>query len=195
MNDGQMNQFDTGALGRCFFPPDRAGMPDVVIVFGMSAPHRPVERAASLFHAGRVPLLLFSGGYNPRLGRPEAHAMADLALAQGIPAQAILIEDRARNTQENIEFSHHLLEQRFGPAGPHGVMLLTIHYHLRRACLAARSRLPAEIDLCWTCYPSHYYTADNWFAVERGRHDVMSELRKIESYYDLAPADLLRLEA
>lgn len=189
-----MHHLDTESLSRCFFPPDRREPADVAIVFGMSVPRRPVERAAELFHAGLVPKLLFSGGYNPRLGRPEAHEMAELAQAQGIPAEAILIEDKALNTQENIEFSHRLLEDRLGRGGVGSVMLLTIHYHLRRACLAARRRFPADVGLCWTCYASRYYTSDNWFEVERGRRDVMAEIRKIEGYYGLALDDLLRQE-
>ncbi|MGE0845704.1 MAG: YdcF family protein [Flavobacteriaceae bacterium] len=181
-------------IGRCFFPPDRRLRADVAIVFGMSAPERPVERAVELFNAGIVRRLLFTGGYNERLGRAEADEMAVLANGQGVPAEAILIEDRARNTEENIELSCRLLEDRWGAAGVGSVMLLTIHYHLRRAHLAARRRIPEDVALGWTCYPSLHYTSRNWFEVERGRRDVTSEIEKIERYYGLKLADLPELD-
>lgn len=119
--------------------------------------------------------------------------MAELARGRGVPAEAILIEDQARNTSENIRFSYALLERSLGLASLRSVMLLTIHYHLRRAFLAARSRFPPEIGLLWACYASLYYTADNWSEVERGRRDVMAEIQKIKSYYGLTLSDLLRL--
>lgn len=186
-----MNDADIERIGRCFFPPEHRVRADVAIVFGMNTPQRPVERAVELFHAGAVRRLLFTGGYNPRLGAVEAHEMARLAQAAGVPANAILIEDRARHTEENVDLSRQLLEHRSETDGLGPVMLLTIHYHLRRAHLAARRRLPAETELGWACYPSVHYTAQNWFAVERGRRDVMAEIGKIERYYGVTLDHLL----
>lgn len=185
---------DIDALSRCFFPPDCRKRADVAIIFGMSAPHRPVELAVDIFDAGLTPKLLFTGGFNQRLGCPEAHVMAELAQQRGVPAEAILIEDEALNTEENVRFSHRLLEDRLGPGSFGSAMLVTIQYHLRRACLAARRQFPVDVDLCWTCYESLHYTSDNWFEVERGRRDVMTEIGKIEAYYGLTPDDLLGRE-
>ncbi len=189
-----MNDVGIEEISRCFFPPDRQMRADVAIVFGMSVPQRPVDRAVELFHAGMVSRLLFTGGYNDRLGGIEAHEMVKLAQEAGVPAEAILIEDRALNTEENIGFSWRLLEERFGPGGIGSIMLLTIHYHLRRAYLAARNRFPSEIAVCWTCYASLYYKSLNWFDVERGRRDVMTEIEKIERYYGMKLNDLVRQE-
>jgi vancomycin permeability regulator SanA len=186
-----MNDADIEDISRCFFPPDRPMRADVAIVFGMNAPQRPVDRAVELFHAGTVRQLLFTGGHNDRLGAVEAVEMARLARAAGVPDAAILVEDRALNTEENVDFSWRLLERRFESGDVGSVMLLTIHYHLRRAHLAARRRLPAGIAVCWTCYPSLHYTARNWFEVERGRRDVMAEVGKIERYYGMTLARLL----
>lgn len=186
-----MNDPDIEGISRCFFPPDRRIPADVAIVFGMNMPQRPVDRAVELFHAGTIRRLLFTGGYNQRLGAVEAHEMARLARESGVPAEAILIEDSALNTEQNIDYSWRLLQQRFGPNGIGSVMLLTIHYHIRRAHLAARKRLPAELAVCWTCYDSLHYTPQNWFDVERGRRDVMAEIEKIERYYGVTLHQLL----
>lgn len=183
---------DTDSIGRFFFPPDRRAPADMAIVFGMNSPELPVACALEVFHAGLVRLLLFTGGHNERLGRAEAHEMAELARRDGIPDDAILIEDQARNTEENIRFSRRLLEDRLGPGAVRSVMLLTIHYHLRRARLAARRHFPADVDLSWTCYPSRHYTSRNWFEVEKGRRDVKAEIDKIRRYYGMTLDDLMR---
>lgn len=186
-----MNDADIEGISRCFFPPEHRVRADVAIVFGMNTPQRPVDRAVELFHSGAVRRLLFTGGYNQRLGAVEAHEMARLAQEAGVPAGAILIEDRARNTDENVELSWRLLGERSEAGAIGSIMLLTIHYHLRRAHLAARRRLPAEIELGWACYSSLHYTARNWFDVERGRRDVMAEIGKIERYYGVTLDRLL----
>jgi uncharacterized SAM-binding protein YcdF (DUF218 family) len=189
-----MNFMDVEAVSRCFFPPDSQERADIAIVFGMSAPVRPVGLAVDLFHAGMVPRLLFTGGYNKRLGCVEALEMARLASESGVPADAILVEDKALNTEENVEFSYRILEDRLGFGSVRSIMLLTIHYHLRRAHIAARRRFPPEVVLNWKCYGSLYYTPTNWFAVERGRQDVATEIGKIEHYYGLTLDDLARQE-
>jgi uncharacterized SAM-binding protein YcdF (DUF218 family) len=189
-----VDQAYVGLIGRCFFPRDHPGKSDVAIVFGMNDPRRPARRAAELFHAGMVRKLLFTGGYNKWLGQSEAHEMARLARQDGVPEAAMLIEDQARNTDDNIKLSSRLLDDRVGLDSVASVTLVTIHYHLRRAHLAARRQFPAEVALRWTCYASLHYTSENWFDVEQGRRDVMTEISKIERYYGLTLKDLLGLQ-
>lgn len=74
------------------------------------------RRAAQLYLEGIAPKILFTGG----LGRnteglfpePEAVRFARVAMACGVPAEDILIEDRSTNTKENIEFTRQLLWER-----------------------------------------------------------------------------------
>jgi len=87
---------------------------DVILVFG-SNDLRVAEHAADLYKAGLAPRILFSGARG-RMTRDwpetEATAMARVAMAQGVSAGDILIEDRATNTGENIRFSGELLAAR-----------------------------------------------------------------------------------
>ena len=74
------------------------------------------RRAAQLYLEGIAPKILFTGG----LGRnteglfpePEAVRFARAAMACGVPAEDILIEDKSTNTKENIEFTRQLLQER-----------------------------------------------------------------------------------
>ncbi|KOS23308.1 Uncharacterized protein ESCO_003664 [Escovopsis weberi] len=74
--------------------------------------------AAQLYHAGLAPLLIFSGdsGALTRdvFDRPEAEVFAAEARAAGVPASAVVVEPRARNTGENIRFTHELLLRERG---------------------------------------------------------------------------------
>ena len=182
---------DVGRVGQCFFPSDRRETAEVAIVFGMNDPRRPVEHAVEAFRGGLVQRLLFTGGYNERLRRTEAEVMAELACGFGVPDKAILIEDQARNTEENIVLSQRLLQDETSGSEVSSIMLLTIHYHLRRAILAARRHVPPGVELSWTSYPSAHYSSRNWYETERGCHDVLTEIGKIERYYGLALDDLL----
>ena len=84
-----------------------------ILVLG-SHDTRVAERGAQLFLEGWAPLLIMSGG----LGRltknswteAEADCFARIAQNMGVPAEAILIENRSTNTGENILFTRALLE-------------------------------------------------------------------------------------
>lgn len=88
---------------------------DCIIGFGCYNLDIP-RRAAELYHRGYAPRILFTGalGRNTRLMWQDSEAVrfARIAMDCGVPEEAILIEDRATNTAENIQFARELLEQK-----------------------------------------------------------------------------------
>lgn len=84
---------------------------DGILVFG-SNDLRVATRAAELFHKGMGAWILFSGARG-RMTQDwpstEAETMAQVALDLRVPASAVLIENRATNTGENIRFSREIL--------------------------------------------------------------------------------------
>jgi uncharacterized SAM-binding protein YcdF (DUF218 family) len=64
----------------------------------------------------------------------EAHSMAMLAEANGVPASAILREDHAQNTIQNIYYSDKIMEAN----GWHTTEVISSTYHLPRAALILR---------------------------------------------------------
>lgn len=102
---------------------------DVIIVggakdAGMSA------RASELYHLGFAPLIVFSGYQQPGMETTEADFLATSAIQRGVPATAILREQRASNTGENIVFSQKLLKEQGIDA--HKVILIHKPYMARR---------------------------------------------------------------
>jgi uncharacterized SAM-binding protein YcdF (DUF218 family) len=71
---------------------------------------------AQLWLDGWAPLLIFSGGLGAVTKRlfaePEADQFARIAVAMGVPAEQILIENRSTNTGENVQFTRALLQER-----------------------------------------------------------------------------------
>jgi len=74
------------------------------------------ERGAQLFLDGWAPLLIFSGGLGAITKRlwdePEADQFARIAMAMGVPQDAILVENESANTGENVAFTRRLLAER-----------------------------------------------------------------------------------
>ncbi len=86
--------------------------------------------ASRLFHAGKAPLLLLSGGSDPeRQVFSEARAMAIFLQDLGVPPKAMLLEESSRTTRENAVYSAALLKAR----GIHRILLVTSALHMPRA--------------------------------------------------------------
>ena len=85
---------------------------DVIVGFGNFNTDIAV-RAAELYLQGYAPKVLFTGGLGRNteglLPEPEAARFAQVAMECGVPAADILLEDKSRNTAENIEFTRALL--------------------------------------------------------------------------------------
>jgi uncharacterized SAM-binding protein YcdF (DUF218 family) len=93
-----------------------------------------VDAARRLGTVGRPVPIVPSGGQGTDEDRPEGVAMAEWLAAEGVPDEAVLVEDRARTTRENLAFSVALLEES-GVAGPY--LVATNSYHAPRAAMEA----------------------------------------------------------
>ncbi len=104
--------------------------------------------AADLYRAGLFPVLVFSGGNSPttaaRFPRGEAVQYAEHAITLGVPSGAIIIEPRATNTGQNIDYSRHALVEAGIPVT--SVMLMSKPYMERRAYATIRKAWP-EVEL------------------------------------------------
>jgi len=85
-----------------------------------------VEAAARLFRGGGAPVVVVTGGVTNGAPRSEAAAMAEALVAEGVPEAAIVVEDRARTTDENARYTARVIAAR-------RVWLVTHPFHARRA--------------------------------------------------------------
>ena len=92
---------------------------------------RRTRHAIDLLKSKQVEKIIASGGlgtYPPS----EAKVMQDICIEAGVNSDAVILEDRARNTLENIRFSLALCPEAH-------VVIVTDHYHAPRAWLTARA--------------------------------------------------------
>src|ERR1700678_2529662 len=119
---------------------------DTIIILGTPAnpdgTPSPEQRERTLegvreFKAGIAPHLILTGGpaHNQFV---EAHVMAVLAIAQGVPAEAVIEEGQAQNTIQNIFYSQRIMathqwtsaEVISSPSHPPRTALILEHYQL-----------------------------------------------------------------
>ncbi len=103
---------------------------------------------AALFRQEVFPIIVFTGANAPttrdRFPGGEAVHYRQRAIELGVPPEAILIEPRATNTRENIEFSRQLLADR--GIHPESAVLICRPYQQRRA-YATCCRIWPELEV------------------------------------------------
>ncbi|MBR3949091.1 MAG: YdcF family protein [Oscillospiraceae bacterium] len=109
------------------------------------------RRAAELYRLGLAPKVLFTGGLGRNteglLPEPEAVRFARVAMECGVPEADIILEDKSRNTAENILFTRQTLE-RLGL--PHGKLLGVHQPFMERRIKAAMGVYWPELDFSVT---------------------------------------------
>jgi uncharacterized SAM-binding protein YcdF (DUF218 family) len=93
-----------------------------------------VELYFAFLDAGDQPQLVLSGGKGEGEQSSMAQDMKDLALKEGVPARAIMIEDRSGSTLQNALFSRQVL----GSEAPDQVVIVTDRFHIPRAWVSFR---------------------------------------------------------
>ncbi|MEU1757947.1 YdcF family protein [Micromonospora sp. NPDC005223] len=106
--------------------------------------------ATRLFHAGLFPWIVFTGANAPttveRFPRGEAVHYREYAVEQGVPPEAVLVEPRATNTAENLEYSRALLAER--QIAVRSVLIMSRPYQQRRAYATCRLMWPEVEVVC-----------------------------------------------
>ena len=136
---------------RLVHPPEPA---DAILTLGSFDPQAAVH-AASLWKAGLAPVVIMSGGIAHRgdvldtgWDRSEARVFADVAVGEGVPQDAILLEERAQNTGDNFVFGAAIAEQ--ANIQPKKLLVVAKPYMTRRGFATGR-KLKPEIELLMQC--------------------------------------------
>ena len=144
---------------------DEASPADVIIVLGAGvdrngragfALSRRATQAIVLYESGLAKAILCSGGVPPNRPNSEAYACQQFLLARGVPASAIVLEERSRSTEENAFYSADILRAN----GWQTAVVVTDAFHTLRArwifaqagVQARFSPVPAERVNGWNVY-------------------------------------------
>lgn len=156
---------------------------DLIMVLGSrSACKYRLPVAAELFRKGRADMLLFTGGRAQDSGYgliPEYLSLLTAAKDMGLPEEKIIVETKSMSTAENFEFSERIIREKLPNCKR--IILVTTDYHMLRATLLARRKLPEYTFI--PCPAAGNATCrERWFSDEKGREIVTEEVLKLRWY-------------
>lgn len=157
---------------------------DLLFVFGTrEGVDEFVGEASALWRAGYFKRAIISGGVTPGSSFSEAQVIFERMVEAGVPREAILLEDRAQNTGENVIYSLPILDSEIG--------LNNIVSLIAMGKLCTSRRYLMTLERHWPDVEK-MLVAVNWFGVPReewhlhahSRKRVLSEFHKIEPYME-----------
>jgi uncharacterized SAM-binding protein YcdF (DUF218 family) len=160
------NLWQVWSVGRS----DEARSVDAIVVLGAAQyDGRPspqlsarLDHALELWQDGRAPLIIVTGGKQQADRFTEAEAAATYLEANGVPAEAIALENIGRTTRESLLGVRQVLAAR----QLHSLLIVTDPYHALRARLIAQ-----DLDMQAFVSPTRSGTV-------HGREDLMRHLRE-----------------
>lgn len=135
-----------------------------------------LARAVTLYKSGYAPNLILSSGYVYSF--KEAEVMRALALDQGVPASAIVLEQRASNTYQNVTFVDEILRERRWTR----VLLVSSPYHMRRALMVWRKVAPDVSVVPTPATESQFYQHSRGATLDQVR-GIIQEYLAILGYW------------
>lgn len=109
-----------------------------------------IDEGVREYKAGVAPHLIMTGG--PAHSRfVEGQVMADYAVAEGVPRDAILVEGQAKDTIQNIWYSHVIMDAH----GWHSAEVISSPYHLPRTGLILQ-HYTGPVGFAWRTHAAHW---------------------------------------
>lgn len=163
---------------------------DAIFLPGGSHPEQP-EYAAELYRKGYAKWLIPSGGVSVKRDKwpgvrskadiyngdyqSECEFFTDVFVKNGVPAEAIIGEDKSGHTRDNAFLSRKAVDK--SGVEVKTALIVCKAFHARRCLMLYQMAFPnVDIKVC----PVHCYniTKDNWYKNEQGIDCVLGELAR-----------------
>jgi uncharacterized SAM-binding protein YcdF (DUF218 family) len=170
------------AITDFIFVEDEVSSSDIIFVAGGSRPQL-IERAIELYRRGMSRWILPSGGPNSNIQGYESEwsFFHEIAIKAGVPEEAILKEDKARNTFENARLSRQVAD-KWGLSIQTATLVCKAH-HSRRALMTYQTEFPRVKVSVSPILDERRITRYNWMADRQKIEIVMKEIEKIGQYF------------
>lgn len=151
---------------------------DVIIAVSGGDTQARTQEAIDLYNNNWAPRLIFSGAALDKSGPSNAAVMKEQAMEQGVPEEAITIEEQSETTKENAENTKDILADE----NIHTAIVVTSSYHMKRTILEFRERAP---NVTFRAHPARSDTQWSvwWWTTPYGWFLAISELTKILFFY------------
>ncbi len=135
-----------------------------------------------LFKLSKAPLVIVTGGAaNGSIS--EASLMRDMLELMGIPLEAIILEEKALDTQHNAEFTAKILHDQ----QVRKILLVTSAYHMRRAKWIFDQTLGLEVEVISVASDHQRSIADpvlsRWIPSVRDLYRTSFAIKEIVGYW------------
>lgn len=160
---------------------------DVIVGFGCYDEDIP-KRCAELFHRGFAPYVCFSGGLGRNTSgiwsKSEAERFAAIAIAEGLPEERIILENKSTNSAENLLFTPRVLAE----AGVKAGRIIAVHKpYMERRLWAAMQVYWPETEAVYTSpqvtVEEHIAHAEKIGMTRRGVIEtIVGDVQRMELY-------------
>lgn len=166
---------------------------DLAFIFGSRhGVERFCDEAARLWHERYFPHVLVSGGVTPGDARSEASVLRSHLIDRGVDKRAILVEEQATNTGENVKFSMPVIEEHIGLTNVRSLIAIGKFCTSRRYVMTLERHWPEVRKML---HPVHYHDVpqERWMEDEELCARILGEWGRIEPYFQkgfIAEVDL-----
>ena len=115
------------------------------------------KAAAELYKSGRVPFIVPSGGVKWDVDGDmisESHYMKRILIGEGVPEEAIILENQATTTKENMIFGTLQINRKLRFEKVDHVIIVTSRSHMKRSIALAKAFLPRKVTV--SAYPANH---------------------------------------
>ena len=177
-------------ISNFIFVSDEPEKVDAIFLPGGSFPEQP-EYASKLYRQGYAKWLIPSGGVSVKRDKwpgvrrkaelysgdyqSDCEFFTDVLLKNGVPAAAIIREDKSGHTRDNAFLSRKAVDER--GIDVKTALIVCKAFHARRCLMLYQMAFPdVDIKVC----PVHCYniTKENWYESEAGIDRVLGELAR-----------------
>lgn len=177
-------------ISNFIFVSDEPERVDTIFLPGGSHPQQP-EYAAKLYLDGYADLLVVSGGVSVKRDKwpgvrlkaeiyngdykSDCEFLTDVLVKNGVPANAVIGEDKSGHTHDNAFFSRKVVDEK--GIDIKTAMIVCKEFHARRCFMLYQLAFPnVELRVCpVNCCG---IARDNWYKSEQGIDRVLGELAR-----------------
>ena len=185
MDDSKLNNYTAelqtvwNALVRRDTMPAQAN----VIVVGGCSDLGLAEKAAELYHAGVSNVIVITGYQPEKMSMTEARYLADKCGELGVPQSALILEEEATNTGENIVLAAKAINDLIGDV--QSVILVHKPYVSLRFLATAEAQWPAPQPKFYaTCQTTSFEEYCKVNGLEDTAWKLLGDIKRMDTYVE-----------
>lgn len=157
----------------------------VAFVFGTSHSQDAfADRTVELWKQNLFQKIIVTGGVITKTGESEARMLCRLMMERGVPRSVFLIEERSKNTGENVELAKPILEAHFGVGKVNSILSIGKMHAARRCLMTLQKHFPDATKLSAPVHVAPVHK-EQWYDDSFLKEKVYSEWRKIPRYLEM----------